>query len=227
MNGVALTVLMPCLNEEKTVAACIAEAQGYLARRSVTGEVLIVDNGSTDRSVSIAESAGARVVHCAERGYGNALRCGLAAARGDVIIMGDCDLSYDFSSLDAMHDLLCGGNHVVIGDRFAERPVDEAMPFSHRWGVPFLSWAARLRFGCTVHDFHCGLRGIRREALEQLDLRCGGMEFATEFIGKAARAGLRIAQAPVTLRPDGRGGPSHLRTLRDGLRHLWFIIKGK
>ena len=226
MKDCGLTILMPCLNEERTIAACIAEAQGYITRRNVVGEVLIADNGSTDRSVAIAESLGARVVHCPEKGYGNALRCGLAAAYGDCIIMGDCDQSYDFSAIDEMHDLLKGGVDVVIGDRFAERPVDEAMSFSHRLGVPFLSWAARVRFGCTVRDFHCGLRGIRREVLEKLDLRCGGMEFATEFIAKATRAGLTIGETPVILRPDGRDGPSHLRTVRDGLRHLWCIVRG-
>lgn len=226
MNGCELTILMPCLNEERTIAACIREAQGYLTRRHCSGEVLIADNGSTDRSAAIAESLGARVVHCPAKGYGNALRCGLAAAEGAYIIMGDCDLSYDFSAIDQMHDLLRNGADVVIGDRFAERPVDEAMPFSHRLGVPFLSWAARVKFGCTVNDFHCGLRGIRRQALQKLHFRCGGMEFATEFIAEATRAGLRIAETPVILRPDGRNGPSHLRTVRDGCRHLWYILRG-
>lgn len=226
MKDCELTILMPCLNESRTIAACIAEAQGYLARRGVSGEVLIADNGSTDDSAAIAEALGARVVHCGEKGYGNALRCGLAAAAGTYIIMGDCDLSYDFSALDGMHDLLCSGCDVVIGDRFAAAPAAEAMSFSHRLGVPFLSWAARVKFGCTVNDFHCGLRGIRRDALQKLRFRCSGMEFATEFIAQAARAGLRIGETPVVLRPDGRDGPSHLRTVRDGCRHLWYILRG-
>ena len=226
MKDCDLTILMPCLNEEATIADCIREAQGYLTRRQLTGEVLIADNGSTDRSAAIAESFGARVVHCGEKGYGNALRCGLAAACGTVIIMGDCDLSYDFSALDAMDDALRNGADVVIGNRFSKPPSREAMPFSHRLGVPFLSWAARIKFRCSVHDFHCGLRGIRREALQKLHFRCSGMEFATEFIAEAVRAGLHIAETPVILRPDGRNGPSHLRTLRDGLRHLWFIVRG-
>lgn len=226
MKDCELTILMPCLNEESTIADCIREAQGYLARRQLVGEVLICDNGSTDRSPVIAQDLGARVVHCPEKGYGNALRCGLAAADGEYIIMGDCDLSYDFSAIDEMHDCLRNGADVVIGDRFAQCPTREAMPFSHRLGVPFLSWAARLKFGCAVNDFHCGLRGIRREALQKLHFRCGGMEFATEFIAQAVRAGLHIAETPVILRPDGRNGPSHLRTVRDGCRHLWYIVRG-
>lgn len=221
-----LTILMPCLNEAKTIAACIGEAQAYLARCGCGGEVVISDNGSTDGSVQIAEQVGARVVHCAEKGYGNALRCGIRHARGEFVIFGDCDLSYDFYHLDEMHEMLRQGYDLVVGDRFAVPPVREAMPFSHRLGVPFLSWLGRVRYHCNIRDFHCGLRGFRRAAIEPLGLRCGGMEFATEIIGRASLAGLRLGQVPVTLRPDGRDGKPHLRTVRDGLRHLRFILWG-
>lgn len=221
-----LTILMPCLNEAKTLAACIGEAQAYLARSGCRGEVLIADNGSTDGSPQIAEQAGARVVHCVEKGYGNALRCGIRHARGELVIFGDCDMSYDFYHLDELHEMLRQGYDLVVGDRFAVPPVREAMPFSHRLGAPFLSWLGRLRYHCDIRDFHCGLRGFRRAAIETLDLRCGGMEFATEIIGRASLAGLRLGQVPVTLRPDGRDGKPHLRTVRDGLRHLRFILWG-
>lgn len=221
-----LTILMPCLNEAKTIGRCIEEAAGYLDKHSVSGEILISDNGSTDDSVAIANALGARVVSCMQRGYGNALRAGLRSAKGRYIIMGDCDLSYDFSAIGEMHRMLRQGYDLVIGNRFAVPPSSEAMSFSHRIGVPFLSWAGRMRFGCKVKDFHCGLRGIRREVLDDLSFRAEGMEFATEMIGRAAQGGLRIGETPVVLRPDGRNGPSHLRTMRDGTRHLSLILRG-
>lgn len=222
-----LTILMPCLNEAQTIGACIGEAQAYLKACGCTGEVLLSDNGSTDDSAAIAQSLGARVVRCAQKGYGNALRFGLSQAEGDCIIMGDCDQSYDFAAIGEMHRLLREGAHMVIGNRFAAPPDPRAISFSHRLGVPFLSWAGRRRFGCDVRDFHCGLRGVRRDALSRMRFECGGMEFATEMIAEACRAGLVIAQTPVVLRPDGRNGPSHLRTVRDGLRHLGFMMKYK
>lgn len=223
---VELTILMPCLNEAATVGACVDEAAGYLRACGCTGEVLICDNGSTDGSPSIARTHGARVVLCPDRGYGSALRCGLAHARGVCIIMGDSDLSYDFSAIREMHRLLLGSADVVIGNRFAASPDPRAMPPSHRIGAPLLSWAARVRFGSDVADFHCGLRGLTRSALSRMHLTCTGMEFATEMIAEAHRKGLRVAQTPVTLRVSGRQGPSHLRTVRDGLRHLALILRG-
>lgn len=223
-NALELTILMPCLNEEKTVGACVREALSYLERCRCRGEVLVIDNGSTDASADAAKKAGARVVRCEKRGYGSALRCGIREARGVYVIFGDCDLSYDFRYLDRMHGMLRGGYDMVIGDRFAVPPVKEAMPFSHRLGVPALSLVGRIRYGCDVRDFHCGLRGFRKAAVEQLSLTADGMEFATELIGKASLAHLRLGQTPVTLRPDGREGRSHLRTFRDGWRHLRFML---
>lgn len=224
---VELTILMPCLNEARTIAACISEAKAYLQASGCTGEILVCDNGSTDDSASIARQSGARVVCCDRRGYGYALQYGMQQAKGRLIIMGDCDMSYDFSSIGEMHRLLREGADMVIGNRFAAPPDPAAIPFSHRWGVPLLSWLGRMRFGCDVQDFHCGLRGIRAEALGRMRFTCGGMEFATEMIARASRGNLTIAQTPVTLRTDGRGGPSHLHTVRDGLRHLRLILMTK
>jgi len=222
----SLTILMPCLNEASTIAACIREAQGYLRACGAQGEVLISDNGSTDDSVRIARMLGARVVHCPQRGYGHALRFGMQQAAHEVIIMGDCDCSYDFSAIGEMHRLLSSQADVVIGNRFASPPDPKAISLSHRIGVPVLSWLGRVRFRTDVRDFHCGLRGIRRDALSRLTFTCGGMEFATEMIAVSAKNGLRICQTPVVLRPDGRNGPPHLRTVRDGWRHLRYIMKG-
>ncbi|MDO4546154.1 MAG: glycosyltransferase family 2 protein [Bacillota bacterium] len=220
-----LTILMPCLNEEKTIGACIDEAAAYLSAAGCTGEILISDNGSSDRSASIARNHGACVITCPQKGYGNALRYGLREAKGTFVIFGDCDLSYDFLHLEEMHRLLKDGCDLVIGDRFATPPVATAMPFSHRWGVPLLSFLGRMRYGCHVKDFHCGLRGCRKSSMERLDLKAPGMEFATEIIAKASAAGLKIGQTPIILHPDGREGKPHLRTFRDGFRHLKFMMR--
>ncbi len=284
-----LTILMPCLNEEKTIGACIEEAKHFLdawekkesacdgmvqesndeihafqscvdqaenqetqMENAVTmapafsigngnAEILVVDNGSSDASARIAEAAGARVVFCKDKGYGNALRYGIQQAKGKYIIMGDCDMSYDFGESGRILEKLQEGADLVMGDRFASTNLnnlsgenaqsgmagiqDGAMSFSHRYiGVPVLSWLGRIRYRCDVHDFHCGLRGFRRDAFLKLNLHGSGMEFATEMIGKAALAGYQIEQVPVTLRRDGRGAPSHLRSIRDGIRHLRMIF---
>ena len=221
-----LTILMPCLNEEKTVGLCVDEALTYLHTSGCMGEVLVCDNGSTDDSAAIAAAHGARVVFCPERGYGHALRFGLRKARGTYIIMGDSDLSYDFTAIAEMHRLLREEADVVIGNRFASPPDPQAMPAAHRIGAPLLSWAARMRYKSSVVDFHCGLRGLTRDAFRRMRLSCPGMEFATEMIAEAHKKGLRVAQTPVVLRKDGRCGPSHLRTLRDGLRHFFLILRG-
>ncbi|MCU0888271.1 MAG: glycosyltransferase family 2 protein [Rubritepida sp.] len=220
-----LTILMPCLNEAETLALCIADAQAFLARSGIAGEVLVADNGSTDGSQAIAQSLGARVVPIPERGYGAALRGGIAAARGRFVIMGDSDHSYDFANLDAFVTALRGGADLVMGNRFQGGIEKGAMPVLHRWlGNPVLSFLGRLFFHVPVGDFHCGLRGFRREAILGLGLVTPGMEFASEMVVRASLEGLTIAEVPTRLRPDGRSRPPHLRTWRDGWRHLRFLL---
>ena len=220
-----LTILMPCLNEAETLGVCIAKAMGYLARSGVAGEVLIADNGSTDGSQTIAEAGGARVVPVPERGYGAALIAGIRAARGRFVIMGDSDDSYDFTALDPFVAQLRAGNQLVMGNRCRGGIAPGAMPPLHRYlGNPVLSTVGRVFFGAPVGDFHCGLRGFERGAMLGLDLRAPGMEFASEMVVKATMQGLRIAEVPTTLSPDGRSRPPHLRSWRDGWRHLRFLL---
>ena len=220
-----VSVVMPCLNEAETVARCVAEALLSFERAGLEGEVVVADNGSTDGSQALAEAAGARVVAVRERGYGAALAGGFAAARGTYVVMGDADLSYDFGAVPDFVKALEAGADLVMGSRFSGRIEPGAMPPLHRWlGNPVLSGLGRLFFRTDVSDFHCGLRGFRREALERLDLRTTGMEYATEMVVKAALFGLKIAEIPVTLRKDGRSRPPHLRTWRDGWRHLRFLL---
>ena len=220
-----VSVVMPCLNEAETVSRCVAEALLSFARAGLEGEVVVADNGSTDGSQALAEAAGARVVAVREPGYGAALGGGFAAARGTYVVMGDADLSYDFGAVPDFVKALDAGADLVMGSRFSGRIEPGAMPPLHRWlGNPVLSGLGRLFFRTDVSDFHCGLRGFRREALERLDLRTTGMEYATEMVVKAALFGLEIAEIPVTLRKDGRSRPPHLRTWRDGWRHLRFLL---
>src|SRR6185312_11182263 len=220
---VELTILMPCLNEAETLVACIAEAQGFLARTGIAGEVLIADNGSTDGSQEIAGRAGARIVNVAQKGYGAALAGGIVAARGRFVIIGDADDSYDFAHLDAFVERLRAGDQLVMGNRFAGGIAPGAMPWHHRLlGNPVLSFLGRLFFRAPIGDFHCGLRGFDRAAILGLNLRTAGMEFASEMVVKATLAGLRISEVPTTLSPDGRSRPPHLRSFRDGWRHLRF-----
>lgn len=220
-----LTILMPCLNEASTVADCVREAATYLKTRNIPGEILVVDNGSDDYSRELAAAAGGRIIIVPERGYGNAIRGGILAAKGRYIIIGDCDGSYDFSKLDPILEKLRQGWHLVVGNRFSGGIAPGAMPFSHRYfGVPLLSWLGRCRFKVTVSDFHCGLRGMARAAALDIGLQTGGMEFATEIIGRFAEAGFRICQVPVPLRKDSRQGKGHLRAIPDGLRHLKLIL---
>lgn len=220
-----LTILMPCLNEAETVATCVRKAQGFLRRVGISGEVLVADNGSTDGSPLLAAEAGARVVHVEAKGYGSALLAGIEAARGRYVIMGDADDSYDFSQLDAFLESLRSGNTMVVGHRFRGGIRRGAMPWLHRYlGNPVLSFLGRLFFSCGIGDFHCGLRGVRRDAALQLRLQAPGMEFASEMIVKAALSRWRIAEVPTVLSPAGRSRPPHLRSWRDGWRHLRFLL---
>lgn len=220
-----LTVLMPCLNEAKTVAACVRAARAYIEESGIDGEVLVADNGSTDGSIDIAQAAGARVVHVPTRGYGAALMAGIDAAHGRYVIMGDADCSYDFSSLGLYVERLRAGADLVMGNRFKGGIEPGAMPVLHRYlGNPVLSFVGRLFFRIKIGDFHCGLRGFSRASILRLGLVTPGMEFASEMVAKAALASLRVEEVPTTLRPDKRGRPPHLRTWRDGWRHLRFLL---
>jgi len=223
--SVELTILMPCLNEAETIEVCVRKAMGFLSRSGVDGEVLIADNGSTDGSQAMAEALGARVVAVPEKGYGAALIGGIAAAHGRYVIMGDADDSYDFENLDGMVAHLRDGAELVMGNRFKGGIAPGAMPPLHRYlGNPVLSFIGRLFFSIPVGDFHCGLRGFSREAILGLRLQSPGMEFASEMVVKASLNKLRIEETPATLKPDGRSRPPHLKTWRDGWRHLRFLL---
>src|SRR3984885_2662901 len=220
-----LTILMPCLNEALTVESCILKARAYLDKRSIAGEILIADNGSTDGSQSLAQAAGARVGHIENRGYGAALIGGIEAANGRYVIMADADDSYDFTDLDGFLDRLRRGFKLVVGNRFKGGIKPGAMPLLNRYvGNPALSLIGRTLFASPVGDFHCGLRGFERQAILQLNLRAPGMEFASEMVVKASLASLQIAEVPTTLSPDGRQRAPHLRPWRDGWRHLSFML---
>jgi glycosyltransferase involved in cell wall biosynthesis len=220
-----LSIVMPCLNEAETLAICIKKARDYLEQHEIVGEVLIADNGSNDGSQEIATNSGARVVPIPERGYGSALRGGIAAARGQYIIMGDADDSYDFTNLSPFLEKLRQGYDLVMGNRFQGGIKPGAMPVLHKYlGNPVLTWLGRLFFGSPCGDFHCGLRGFSKQAIEQLNLRTTGMEFASEMVVKASLYGLKITEVPTTLSPDGRSRPPHLKTWRDGWRHLRFLL---
>ena len=220
-----LSILMPCLNEAETVATCITKAQKALQELDVAGEIIIADNGSTDGSAEIAASLGARVIHVAQKGYGSALSGGIKAARGKYIIMGDADDSYDFTRLGPFLENLRAGYDLVMGNRFKGGIAPQAMPFLHRYlGNPVLTRIGRLFFNSPCGDFHCGLRGFSKAAIQRLDLRTTGMEFASETIVKASLHGLRITEVPTTLSIDGRSRAPHLRSWRDGWRHLRFLL---
>ncbi len=220
-----LSVVMPCLNEAETLALCMQKARDYFERSGVAGEIIIADNGSTDGSQQIAEANGGRVVHVGRRGYGAALVGGVGEARGKYVIMGDADDSYDFSRMDAFVAKLREGYDLVMGNRFLGGIRDGAMPFLHRYlGNPVLSFIGRLFFKTPIGDFHCGLRGFRREAFLAMDLRSSGMELASEMVVKASLMGMKMAEVPTVLSPDGRNRAPHLRTWRDGWRHLRFLL---
>jgi glycosyltransferase involved in cell wall biosynthesis len=222
---VELTVVMPCLNEAETVATCVTKAVRFIADSGISGEVVVADNGSTDGSQRLAEEAGARVVPVKDKGYGNALMGGILAARGEYVIMGDADDSYDFSNLMPFVTELRNGADLVMGNRFKGGIAPGAMPKLHRYlGNPVLSFVGRLFFRSPIGDFHCGLRGFRRDSALSLGLQATGMEFASEMVVKATLANQKIAEVPTTLAKDGRSRPPHLRSWRDGWRHLRFLL---
>ena len=221
-----ISIVMPCLNEEKTVGSCVDEAFRFIRDNDLNGEVIVVDNGSTDKSAEVADSHGARVIFESRKGYGRALRSGFAESRGSVIVMADCDTTYDIYHITGMYKLLTKGRYdMMIGDRFAGGIEKGAMPFSHKIGARALSFVARLRFHTRVKDFHCGIRGFTREALCRMDFRTTGMEFATEIIAEAVRKRLRIGQVPVRLRRCEVPRNSKLHTVRDGMRHMKYILR--
>ena len=218
-----VSVVMPCLNEERSVGACVVSAWEGIRKANLRGEVIVADNGSTDRSVAVAAAAGARVVHEPRRGYGNAYLKGFAAARGRVIVMGDSDDSYDFTALPELLRPLTGGFEYVLGSRFAGEIRRGAMPWSHRYiGNPILTSTLNLLFRLKVSDAHSGLRAFTREALDKLALQCEGMEFASEIVVKAAQAKLKVAEVPITYRP--RIGKSKLNSFEDAWRHFRFLF---
>ncbi|HZP96513.1 MAG TPA: glycosyltransferase family 2 protein [Candidatus Limnocylindria bacterium] len=225
MSELELSIVVPCLDEEATVGDVVATGIASLARLGVRGEVVVADNGSADRSREVARAAGARVVDVPTRGYGAALLAGIGAARGTYVLMADADDSYDLGAIDPFVRALRAGNDLVMGDRFAGGIERGAMPALHRYvGNPVLSFVARLFFGGSTSDFHCGMRAFRRDAILALDLRTTGMEFASEMVVKAHLARLRIAEVPTVLRRDRRPRRPHLRTWRDGWRHLRFLL---
>ena len=220
-----LTILMPCLNEAETIETCVRKARGFLDSRGISGEVVVADNGSTDGSENLAERCGARVVPIPRRGYGAALLGGIHAARGTFVVMGDGDDSYDFTALDPFLEKLRGGVELVMGNRFLGGIQPNAMPPLHKYlGNPVLTGIGRLFFRSPCGDFHCGLRGFHRESILSLGLTSPGMEFASEMVVKATLRKLTIAEVPTVLARDGRSRPPHLRSWRDGWRHLRFLL---
>ena len=220
---VEVSVVIPCLNEVQSIAYCVDKALAAFRAANIRGEVVVSDNGSTDGSIEIAEQHGARVVHAKLRGYGHALRKGIEEARGEFIIMADGDDSYDFSEVARFVAKLGEGYEVVMGNRFKGEIKTGAMPWHHKYvGNPILSGLLGVLFGTTIGDSQCGMRGFRKDVYRRMDLRTTGMEFASEFVIKAARLGVRMCEIPITLWPDKRGRPPHLRTFRDGWRHLRF-----
>jgi len=222
---VELSVVMPCLNERETVGVCVRKALASLHEAGIRGEVIVGDNGSTDESVEIARSEGARVVHVEEKGYGSALRGGILAACGEYVVMADSDDSYDFGHITRFLEQLRAGSDLVMGNRFRGGIAKGAMPPLHRYfGNPVLTGIGKLFFHSPCHDFHCGMRGFRKDSFVRMDIRSTGMEFASEMVVKAGLLGMKVSEVPTTLSPDGRSHPPHLRTWRDGWRHLRFLL---
>jgi len=224
-QAIELSVVLPCLNENETVGICVQKAVAALEQSGIRGEVIVADNGSTDGSIALAESAGARVVHVDQRGYGNALRGGIEAARGTYVLMADSDDSYDFTHIPRFLEQLRKGSDLVMGNRFLGGIRNGAMPPLHRYlGNPVLTAVGRLFFHSPIRDFHCGIRAFRKDSYERMDIRSTGMEFASEMVVKASLLRMNVSEVPTTLSPDGRSHAPHLRTWHDGWRHLRFLL---
>jgi glycosyltransferase involved in cell wall biosynthesis len=225
VEPIELSVVMPCLNERNTVGICVQKAFAALRAEGISGEVIVADNGSTDGSQEIAEAAGARVVRIAAKGYGNALIGGITAAQGEYVLMADADDSYDLGHIPRFIGQLRAGSDLVMGNRFLGGIVDRAMPPLHRYlGNPVLTGIGKLFFHSDCGDFHCGIRGFRKDSFIRMDIRSTGMEFASEMVVKASLLNMTVSEVPTTLQPDGRGRAPHLRTWRDGWRHLRFML---
>jgi glycosyltransferase involved in cell wall biosynthesis len=222
---VELSIVMPCLNERETVGVCVRKAIATLRETGIEGEVIVADNGSTDGSVEIARAEGARVVNVDEKGYGNALKGGILASRGEYVLMADSDDSYNFAHIPRFVEQLRAGSELAMGNRFRGGIADQAMPFLHRYlGNPALTGIGKLFFGSPCGDFHCGMRGFRKDSFRRMDIRSTGMEFASEMVVKASLLGMKVSEVPTTLSHDGRSRAPHLRTWRDGWRHLRFLL---
>lgn len=220
-----VSIVMPCLNEAETIATCINKARAALIKHNITGEVVVADNGSNDGSQAIAMDLGARVIQIEQKGYGSAILGGIKASRGKYILMGDADDSYDFGHIDRFVDQLRAGADLVMGNRFQGGIGPGAMPFLHRYlGNPVLTAIGKLIFGSPVGDFHCGLRAFKKDSIERMRLRSSGMEFASEMVVRATLLSMKVVEVPTTLQKDGRSRPPHLRTWRDGWRHLRFLL---
>ncbi len=222
---VELSVVMPCLNEQETVGVCVRKALTALHEAGITGEVIVADNGSTDRSIELAAAEGAQIVHITDKGYGNALKGGIRAARGEYVLMADSDDSYNFGHIPGFLEQLRAGSDLVMGNRFKGGIAKGAMPPLHKYlGNPVLTGIGRLLFHSPCEDFHCGIRAFRKDSFETMDIRSTGMEFASEMVVKATLLHMRVSEIPTTLSPDGRSRPPHLRSWRDGWRHLRFLL---
>lgn len=225
MEEIEVSVVIPCLNEEKALPACIDKARNAMAKARISGEIVVADNGSTDQSVKVADAHGALVVHAARKGYGNAVICGMRAAKGKFLIMADADGSYDFNDIPKFISSLREGADFVIGSRVKGTIYPGAMPFLNRYfGTPVLTFLINLFFGSKISDVNCGMRALSKKSFEKMSLRAGGMEFASEMVIKASMLGLKIIEIPTSLFPDNRDRPPHLRPFRDGWRHLRFIF---
>lgn len=226
MQQINLSIIIPCLNEEKTLPICISKARDFLRREKINGEIIVGDNGSTDNSIEISTKLADKIIHIEAKGYGNVLRALIKSANGKYIIMGDADDSYDFSELNGIYTALFNGHQLVVGNRFKGGIEKNAMPFMNKYvGNPTITYLGKKLFKIPINDFNCGLRGFEKKAFSKLNFHSSGMEFASEMIIVACINGLKMTEVPVKLFPDGRERQSHLRPLRDGIRHIRLILR--